>query len=140
VNAPLYTLDILRLASSLSPPVELDQVDGEAELYSPTCGSRIRTVVSLDADKRVTSISQQVHACAFGQASAALLEARAPGLDLAGARASLDLLTRWLAGEQKSIGDWPELSDLEPARSRQARHGAILLPLRTLVAALESCA
>jgi NifU-like protein involved in Fe-S cluster formation len=137
VNAPLYTIDVLRLASSLSGPIELDRIDGEAELHSPTCGSRIRTSVTLGDDGKVEAISQQVHACAFGQASAALLEAKAPGLDLAEAQAALALLSGWLTREREAIEDWPELAALAPARNRQARHGAILLPLRTLVAALE---
>ena len=47
-------------------------------------------------------------------------------------------LSAWLAGEREDAGDWPGLSALEPARSRRSRHGAILLPFRALLAALES--
>lgn len=138
MNAPLYTTDILRLAASLHGLRGLDRVDGEAELRSPTCGSRIRLSVQLGPDRKVEAISQHVHACAFGQASAALLEAKAQGLNRDGAMALLDLLNRWLAGYQDSIDEWPQLAALAPARTREARHGAILLPLRALIAALES--
>ena len=138
MNAPLYTTDILRLAASLQGPRALERIDGQAELRSATCGSRIQIRVQLGPDGRVEALSQQVNACAFGQASAALLEAKAVGLNHDDATAALDLLSGWLANEQDDLGSWQELLALSPARVRQARHGAILLPLRTLIAALDS--
>ena len=33
---------------------------------------------------------------------------------------------------------WPGLAVLDPARSRTGRHGAILLPFRALLAAIEA--
>ena len=79
MNAPLYTTEILRLAASLPEPRKLDRVDGTSEQRSPTCGSTIRLQVQLDEDGRIVAISQKVHACAFGQASASLLAAGAVG-------------------------------------------------------------
>ena len=46
--------------------------------------------------------------------------------------------SRWLAQEQDEAGDWPGLDALAPARSRKSRHGAILLPFRALLAAIEA--
>ena len=115
MNAPLYTIEILRLAGSLPDPMHLERVDGAAQLRSPTCGSTVRTEVQLDAEGTVAAVSQQVRACAFGQASAALVARDAHG---------------------KSREDIAEA--LAPARSRTSRHGAILLPFRALLAALES--
>ncbi len=79
MNAPLYTTEILRLAASLPEPRKLDRVDGSSEQRSPTCGSTVRLDVQLGEDGRVEAVSQQVHACAFGQASASLLAASAAG-------------------------------------------------------------
>jgi len=138
MNAPLYTTEILRLAASLQAPRALERIDGGAELRSPTCGSRISISVQLDGDRRVEALSQQVHACAFGQASAALLERHALGRDHAEVSDALILLSRWLAEEQEDADCWPGLSALAPARPRQARHGAILLPFRALLAAIEA--
>ena len=138
MNAPLYTTDILRLAASLQGPRELDRVDGGAELRSPTCGSRVTISVQLDADRRVLAISQQIHACAFGQASAALLERHAIGRAHDEVGNALVLLSRWLAQEQEEVGDWPGIEVLAPARPRKSRHGAILLPSRALLAAIEA--
>ncbi len=138
MNEPLYTTEILRLAASLQGPRELERVDCDAALRSPTCGSRISISVQLDSERRIENLSQEVHACAFGQASAALLERHAIGRDHAEISNALALLSRWLSNEQEDAGEWPGLSAFAPARDRQARHGAILLPFRALLAALES--
>ena len=138
MNKPLYTTEILRLAASLKGPRDLEREDGHAELRSPTCGSRIAISVQLDDERRVRCISQKVHACAFGQASAALLEQNAIGRSHDEVGETLIVMSRWLAGEQDEAGDWPGLETLEPARPRKPRHGAILLPFRALLAAIQA--
>ena len=138
MNAPLYTTEILRLAASLPEPQRLDRVDGSAEERSPTCGSIVRTQVALDSDGRVEALSQQVEACAFGQASAALVSKSAAGMDRGSIAVSLAELASWLGGEADNPGSWAGLAALEPARSRRSRHGAILLPFRALLSAVES--
>ncbi|HEX6740773.1 MAG TPA: iron-sulfur cluster assembly scaffold protein [Sphingomicrobium sp.] len=138
MNAPLYTTEILRLAASLGEPRQLDREDGRAELRSPTCGSRVATAVQVDHEGRVAALSQQVHACAFGQASAALLERSALGRSREEVEQALTDLAGWLGGGGVEPG-WG-LAALVPARSRRSRHGAILLPFRALLAAIESAA
>ena len=135
MNAPLYTIEILRLAGSLPDPMHLQRVDGMAELRSPTCGSTVRTEVQFDSG-RVTGISQQVRACAFGQASAALVARHAPGRTREEIAEALAGLSGWLDGSRDDPGGWG-FEVLAPARSRTSRHGAILLPLRALLAAIE---
>ena len=136
MNAPLYTTEILRLAASLSDPRELEGAEGRAELRSPTCGSRITTTVKLDEQGRVAALGQQVHACAFGQASAGLLERGATGRSRDEVSDVLNDLGAWLDGSEAEPG-WG-LNALAPARSRKSRHGAILLPFRALLAAMDS--
>ena len=138
MNAPLYTTEILRLAASLAEPRTLAREDGRAELRSPTCGRSITVAVKVDDAGRVECVAQQVHACAFGQASAALMEQGAIGRSYDEICAASVSLSSWLAGEREDAGDWPGLEALAPARPRTARHGAILLPFRALAAALES--
>src|SRR5947209_4691696 len=101
MNAPLYTTEILRLAASLKDACELGPTARRAELRSPTCGSRICTSVELNENRRVRTVSQQVHACAFGQASAAILEQHAIGRSHDEVSSALLALSRWLAGEQE---------------------------------------
>jgi NifU-like protein involved in Fe-S cluster formation len=138
MNRPPYTTEILRLAASLQEMRELEREDGRAELHSPTCGSRIAIAVQLDRDRRVQMLSQKVHACAFGQASAALMQQHAVGRAHDEVAEALITISRWLAEEQDETGDWPGIAALEPARPRKGRHGAILLPFRALLAAIES--
>ena len=136
MNAPLYTVEILRLAASLPEPAQLAGPDGSASERSPTCGSTVTTQVRLD-NGRVAALSQAVQACAFGQASAALVARQACGRTRDEVKAALDDLAGWLSGDRDSPPGWPGFEALAPARSRKARHGAILLPLRALVAAME---
>jgi len=138
MNRPLYTTEILRLAASLHDPHPLEREDGRAELRSPTCGSRISMTVQLDGERRVERLSMQVHACAFGQASAALVNQHGVGRTHDEIAEALVTISRWLAQEQDEAGDWPGIVALEPARRRKSRHGAILLPFRALLAAIES--
>ena len=139
MNAPLYTTEILRLAASLTEPRTLEREDGVVELRSPTCGSRVRTAVTVDADGRLVALSQQVHACAFGQASAAIVERSAAGVTAEQIERAVDQTAAWLAGSGEEP-QWPRISALAPARSRAFRHAAILLPFRTLAAALAAAA
>ncbi len=138
MNAPLYSIEILRLAGSLPDPAYLERVDGSAQVRSPTCGSTVRTEVQLEGG-RVTALSQQVRACAFGQASGALVAKHAPGRTREGIAEALANLAGWLDGSRHDLGGW-EFEALVPARSRTSRHGAILLPLRALLAAIEDAA
>ena len=138
MNAPLYTTEILRLAASLPEPRKLERVDGSSEQRSPTCGSTIRLQVQRSEDGRVVAISQEVHACAFGQASASLLAAGAVGRHEDDVDRAVVELEGWLSGTREDPGEWPGLAALAPARSRRSRHGAILLPFRALLAAMKS--
>jgi NifU-like protein involved in Fe-S cluster formation len=137
MNAPLYTTEILRLAAALPDPVQLERVDGSAARRSPTCGSSLLAEVQMK-DGRVEVLSQTVCACAFGQASAALVAQEAPGRTRDEVDAALDQLTAWLSGESGEPPQWPGYGALAPARARTGRHGAILLPLRALLGAMDS--
>ena len=138
MNAPLYTTEILRLAAALREPSALATVHGSAERRSPTCGSIVSVEISLDGNGRIAAISQRVQACAFGQASAALLEASARGRSHDEVKAATVAFEAWLAGKRNDTVFWPGISALEPARSRRSRHGAMLLPFLALLAAFES--
>lgn len=135
MTAPLYTLDILRLAAN--PPAErIAAPDGQAERRSPACGSRISTFVRLDADGRVAELAQQTQACAFGQASAALVGRHGEGRSLDEVEAARTRLAAWLAGDGDDPG-WPGFAALSPVRTRTGRHGAVLLPFDALAAAIR---
>ncbi len=137
MNAPLYTVEILRLAAELADPVRLERIDGSAEQRSPTCGSIVAVDVEMDWNGAVRALSQRVQACAFGQASAALMERHAQGRTFDEVAAMVRELSEWLEGSRLEPPAWPGVAALSPARSRKSRHAAILLPFRALLAALE---
>lgn len=134
VTEPLYTRDILRLAASIPGQRTFAEMGDAAVLRSATCGSRVAMRVSLNAEGRVTAVEQAVEACAFGQASAALVGAQAVGMNRTEVEAALERVEAWLGGAGEE--PWSGMAALEPARARRGRHGAILLPFRALVAAI----
>lgn len=134
---PLYTRDILRLAASIPGQVSFRDMGDAPVLRSPTCGSRVAMQVALDADGRVATLEQAVEACAFGQASAALVGQGAVGVDALAADAALAEVTAWLADDAVPLPAWPGIDALIPARTKRGRHGAILLPFRALVEAIR---
>jgi len=135
MSTALYTRDILRLAAAIPHQRRLDHPRASAEKRSPVCGSRVAVDVALDGEGKVVELGQEVHACALGQASAALMGARAIGRtadELAEAR---DALAAYLAGARQDPGDWPGLAVFAAARAYPARHAAILLPFDAAAAA-----
>ena len=138
MSEPLYTIEILRLAASIPHLGRLDAADSEVELRSPICGSRVRIGVRMDEKGRIAALGQEIEACAFGQASAALLGAHAVGRNADELHNALKSYERWLAGERADPGDWPGLDVLVPARSKPGRHGAMLLPFRAVLEAAQA--
>ena len=136
MNAPLYTREILHLAASIPFVERFEDLEEATELRSPTCGSRMRVAVELDWAGRVKRVRQAVEACAFGQATAALVGGHAMGRSAEEVALALQEVEAWLSGGDLPTA-WPGLEALAPARSRKGRHGAILLPFRTLLAAIE---
>ena len=124
--ARLYTPELLALAVELAghPPLEEAALHGEAR--SPTCGSTLAMGLVPDAGGGIEALGMRVHACAVGQASAAIF-----------ARHALERMEAWLAG-QGPMPDWPDLELVAPAVAYPARHGAMLLPWKAALAALSS--
>lgn len=135
---PLYTKQILRLAASIPHLGPLAGAQGSADQRSPTCGSSVRVEVRLGRDGRVAALGHEVSACAFGQAAAALMAGNAIGRSGDEVAAACTALAEWLAGKRHDPGGWPGLEALAPARSRTARHGAMLIPFAALEAAIAA--
>ena len=135
VTAPLYTRDILRLAAAIPHLGRLPEAAASVEKRAPVCGSRVVVDVALDGEGRLAALGQEVKACAFGQASAALMGTHAPGRTPAELAEARDALAAWLDGSSEDPGAWPGLEILAPARRLSARHGAILLPFQAVAEA-----
>lgn len=131
MTTPLYNTAILRLAASIPHDSRLPEPHATAERRSPVCGSRIVVDVTMQTG-RVAALGQDVHACALGQAAAALMGAHAIGRTPAELDAARQALADYLAGRRAEPGDWPGLDVLAPARPHTARHAAILLPFEAV--------
>jgi NifU-like protein involved in Fe-S cluster formation len=138
MNAPaassLYSREVLRLATSLPHDDRLNDPQGSATCRSPVCGSEMSVDVTLN-EGRISQIAIRARACALGQASAAVLREKAFGLTAADIKAAHAKIESALKSGS-DIG-WPELEPLAYARDYPARHGAILLPFETLLAAIK---
>lgn len=131
----LYTRDVLALAASLAQwPLDPNlELHGEAR--SATCGSTIEVQLACDAAGAIERLGLRTRACAIGQAAAAIFAAAAPGntrIAIANALAEVDA---WLAGGP--LPQWPGFAAIAAARDYPARHGAIRLPWRAALVALD---
>jgi NifU-like protein involved in Fe-S cluster formation len=137
VTDPPYTREILRLAASIPYLETFEELEGAIEGRSKTCGSRMRIAVELDWADRIVRLRQAVEACAYGQASAALMGGHAMGRSREEVDRALQELEGWLSGKGEVPKSWPGLEVLAPALTRKGRHGAVLLPFQTLATAME---
>ena len=135
----LYTRDILRLAGAIARVGRLDDADGEATRTSRLCGSTMTVEIAVE-DGRITDYAQRIQACAFGQASAALFAETAPGRNAGEVEAGRAQVEAFLKGGAAPNGVWSDFERLEPVREVKARHGAVLLPFETTLAALQAAA
>lgn len=135
---PLYSREILRLAMSLASDNEIAEPDCEADARSKLCGSEVAVRLKLDRLGTITAISFSVRACAMGQASTAIVKQNAVGKNCADIAKIENALTGFLSGEAGLPTDWPELAELAAAQAYPARHAAILLPYKAVLAAFAA--
>lgn len=85
----------------------------------------------------ITGYSQEVKACALGQASASVMAKAAIGKSKKDIQNAKEQIVKMLTkGEALPKGDWAPLSALAPAKDAKSRHGAILLPFEAVLKAL----
>ena len=135
MNAPLYNMEILRLAATVPFQERLADPMGMSEKRSPVCGSRVTVDENLE-DGRVSELGLLVRACALGQASAGILAAHAIGRTGGEIAAARDQLAAWLAGEGPAP-EWPGLDIFVPALPHRGRHAAIRLAFEAAADAAE---
>ncbi|MGF7171132.1 NifU-like protein involved in Fe-S cluster formation [Sphingobium xanthum] len=134
----LYSLDVLRMAASVSEFPPLENADARDERRSPTCGSRMTVTLKLDKDARIAAIGLDAKACALGQAAAAIFAHAAAGQDRAAIETASEGWRAYLAKETDSLPDWPGLDLLATGRDYPARHPSMRLAFEAASAALAS--
>lgn len=136
-TAALYTPEVLALATSLAEFPLDEELNLRGSARSPACGSTLELGLTLDQHGRIACLGLKAHACAIGQAAAAIFAKAATGHTRAELGQALDELEGWL-GAGRTLPTWPGLDAIAAARGYPARHGAILLAWRAALAALPS--
>lgn len=134
--AALYSAEVLALAVQLADFPLSDDLPLKAGARAPVCGSNVALGLALDDHGKIARLGLKAHACAIGQASAALFAQSALGKSRSEIAAALSEIEAWLADAEAPAPHWPDLSAIAAARSYPARHGAILLSWKAALAAL----
>ena len=133
----LYSARILNLVANIPHAGRLAAPHASAERTSKLCGSRIVVDVALK-DGQVADFAQDVHACALGQAAAAILGAHVIGADLAEIEAARDQLRAMLkSGAPAPSGRFSDLAVLEPVKDYPARHASTMLAFEAAATAVR---
>lgn len=137
----LYSKRILALAADIpltrpltGPP------GGAAKKRSPLCGSTVSVALRVE-DGAISEFSQDVKACALGQASAAVLGGVVIGRrrdEIAAGREALRAMLKDGAPHPEAPFDGLEV--LAPAKDYKNRHASILLAWDATLAALDEAA
>ncbi|UWQ20289.1 iron-sulfur cluster assembly scaffold protein [Jannaschia sp. W003] len=134
----LYSGRILALAADMPATEPLDAPEATAKARSPLCGSTVTVSLDLDPQGRIARYSQDVKACALGQASAAVSGAAMVGRTEGEVRRARDELRAMLReGGPVPSAPFDGLEVLVPARDYRNRHASILLALDATVDAME---
>lgn len=133
----LYTPEVLTLATGLARYPLGDDLPLRGNARSQSCGSTLELGLALE-DGRISQIGLRAHACAIGQAAAAIFAEAAVGRTAPEIAAAEREIAGWLAGG--SLPTWPGLATIAAAAAYPARHGAVLLPWRAALSALPSAA
>ena len=132
----LYTPELLNLAVRLSDFPWNPDFPLQGDARSPSCGSTLRLGFSCDETGRIVRIGLNVHACAVGQAAAAIFADGVIGTDSALIVQAEKALALWLRG-QGEMPVWPGMEVLVPAIDYPGRHGAIMPPWKAAIPALH---
>lgn len=135
--AVLYTPDVLGLAIELAAYPLGDDLPLRGEARSKSCGSAITLGLATDENGTVERVGAKSHACAIGQASAAIFARSVRGMTGEQVRSARDAIAAWL-DHGGATPDWPGLETIAAARAYPARHGAVMLPWTAATQALST--
>ena len=131
----LYTPEMLALATGLGAFGWDDTLPLRGEARSRSCGSRIEVALAINRVGQISALGLRPHACAVGQAAAALFAQSSHGRTAAELAESCVAIAAWLTDEG-DLPDWPGIAVLDSARAYPARHAAIPLAWEAALVAL----
>ena len=128
----LYAARVLELAANIPLTDPIPNPTHTATERAPLCGSTVSVALRLE-EGRISAFSQTVHACALGQASAAIFGAAVIGRSPEEVAALHADLAAMLAGGPVPAAPFADYEVLTAARDYPNRHASILLaPAATL--------
>jgi len=136
----LYSTRILALAADIPLTEPLDSAEATVRHRAPLCGSTVTVGMNV-RDGKVTGYSQDVKACALGQAAASVVGANIIGCDRNQIQVACDQLLAMLKSEAPApAAPFDGLEVLMPARDYKNRHASIMLALEASLEAFEMAA
>lgn len=134
----LYSKAVLAKAGGISRTGRLEAPDISVTRMSPVCGSRIRVDLKVE-DAKVSDYAQEIHACALGQAAAAIVAEHVLGKNLDElCAAARQMRAMVVDGALPPSGDWAGLGILASVHDHKARHGAVMLAFEATLEGLAT--
>lgn len=133
----LYHSRVLELAANIGRVGRLPAPHGSATKVSRVCGSTVTVDLVLDGD-RVADLAIEAHACALGQAAAAILALQGVGASVSEIIAARDAMRAMLKeGAAPPQGRFWELRHLQGVKDYPPRHASTMLAFDAAVTAAE---
>ncbi len=134
----LYSRRILALAAEIPHTEPIEAPEATARRRSPLCGSTVSVALCLDEKGRISAFSQDVKACALGQAAASVVGRNVLGRDRDEIARARDALRAMLKEDgPPPAAPFDELEVLQPARAYPNRHASIMLALEATLEAFD---
>jgi len=137
----IYHAAIKTLAEAGTGHGRLEAPDGQALIDNPLCGDRVEIEVAISG-ARIARLAHRVRGCLLCRAAAAAIGARAVGANAEEiGRVATQLAAMLEADEAPGAGwegGWAELGAFVPVRGHRSRYGCVLLPFKSLLAALRA--
>jgi|TARA_B100000768_G_C11272793_1_gene374269 NifU-like protein involved in Fe-S cluster formation len=134
----LYSEKILKFATEMPHTESLTNPDASILRRSPVCGSTVNISIKI-SHGMLSEYSQDVKACALGQAAASIVGNSIIGCTSNQVRDARDQLLAMLTNKGPSPEKpFQDLEILSPAKDYKNRHSSIMLTLEALVEALET--
>lgn len=133
----IYNHRILEFAGNIPLTGVLPDAQATSLKHSRLCGSKVRVHLKMDGDT-ITGFSQEVRACALGQASCSIMAHHvigATGQEIRQAR--LDMLDMLKNDGEGPTGRFEDMRVLRPVKDYSSRHNSTMLTFEAVVDAMD---
>lgn len=133
----IYNSRILELAGNIERNGPMEDADATSEKHSKLCGSKVRVFLKVK-DGVIDDFSQQVRACALGQASSSVMARHVVGASADDVRAAREAMLSMLKeGGEGPEGRFEEMRILKPVKDYKARHASTMLTFDAVIDCLD---